>query len=276
MSNLNAVEKWYQTDLGQAIVKSEINGLKNIIPEIFGYFFLQLGGTASLNYLAETLVHNLIHLGPEEMTTPLNNFIQGNYHELPFANSSIDASLMAHILEFSKNPRAILEEIHDALVPEGKLIIICFNPHSLWGIYKWLLGKSHIFPWQGNYLSPRQLQKLLINTGFAVGDYKSVGFRPPLQNKKLFQRLAFFETLGAIFWPYLGASYIYVAKKTAITLTPVRFKNNEKRKLVATASWVKPTPSQTTNFIATKFPNPSTIPLYFYDQKTNNDLQPYT
>jgi hypothetical protein len=63
------------------------------------------------------------------------------------------------------------------------------------------------------------MRQWLSKTGFSIGDYKSFYFRPP--NNKL-KKLLFMEGIGPIFWPYCGASYMFVAQKTVAGLTPIK------------------------------------------------------
>jgi SAM-dependent methyltransferase len=239
------MEKWYQSNLGTLVAKSEITGSEYLVSTVFGYFLLQMGGSYRLNYLPENLVHHHLHYGPEKPSIKPTNFIQGQYDELPFIHNSIDTILVSHILEFSLAPKQILEEIYEVLVPDGNLIIFCFNPYSLWGLTK-IFSQSQTCPWPNHLLKPGQMRQLLIETGFSVGDYKTFFFRPPTQNIKLLKKLLFLEALGPIFWPYLGASYMFIAKKVVTNLTPITLipNNNQKLKIAVEESWVKPTPTR--------------------------------
>lgn len=127
---------------------------------------------------------------------------------------SIDTMVLFHVLEFAKNPKTVLKEIHRSLVNGGYLIILGFNPHSIWGINK-LFKKSDKNIWSGKWLSPGKMYRLLHEAGFDAGDYQTVYFRPPMK------KMLFMEGLGQIFWPYCGASYMFVARKTSVALTPI-------------------------------------------------------
>ena len=54
-------------------------------------------------------------------------------HELPIATQSIDLVVLPHVLEFADEPHQILREVDRVLMPEGRLVIVGFNPWSLWG-----------------------------------------------------------------------------------------------------------------------------------------------
>ena len=55
-------------------------------------------------------------------------------HELPIATQSIDLVLLPHVLEFAEEPHAVLREVDRVMMPEGRLVIVGFNPWSLWGM----------------------------------------------------------------------------------------------------------------------------------------------
>ncbi len=118
--------------------------------------------------------------------------------------------LLFHILEFAKKPQEIIKEAYDAIIKGGSLIVLGFNPQSLWGLSR-LLRHRKTSIWSGSWISPNKLRHWLVNAGFQVGDYQTFYFRPPTKKT---ERMLFMEGIGQIFWPYCGASYMFVAHKT--------------------------------------------------------------
>jgi len=217
-----AINKWYQKPVGAALLKAELAGLTTVLPQIFGYYIMQIGGPTNNNeILAASPIHNHIIANTDVITiTPTNDslVVQCQPDELPFLPENIDAMVMFHILEFAKNPKEILKEIYTTLMPNGYVIIFGFNPYSLWGISP-LWKKSKEIPWRGNWISPRHMRQWLAKTGFSIGDYKTFYFRPAGNDP---EKLLFLEGIGQIFWPYWGASYMFVAQKTIVGLTPIK------------------------------------------------------
>jgi SAM-dependent methyltransferase len=206
---------WFQGIPGKYILKMEATGLNNVLPRLFGYFFLQLGVALDQKILADLPIQQHLFLNPCPHDVHPHNFIQANYDELPFVPESLDAALVLHILEFAKHPEKILAELYNALIPGGTALIFCFNPHSMMGLAKmWHSCKE--FPWNGNFISPAKMRYMLNEVGFSVGDYQTVFFRPPLNNERLLHKLLFMETLGQLFAPYFGASYFFTAKKMVV------------------------------------------------------------
>ena len=57
-----------------------------------------------------------------------------DFDALPFANHSLDLVVLPHALELARDPHLTLREVERVLVPEGRVVIIGFNPASLWGL----------------------------------------------------------------------------------------------------------------------------------------------
>jgi len=212
--------------------------LSTILPNIFGYYIAQAGEpTGSNKVLSASNIHNHIIINPSAPLASNLLAIQCKLDELPFLPESIDAIVLFHILEFYKNPKVILRETYDALINGGYLIILGFNPRSLWGITKFLKRTKNSI-WNSNWISPNKMRHWLINTGFSVGDYQTFYFRPPNENT---EKMLFMEGVGQIFWPYCGASYMFIAHKTTTIATPV----NELKSLVNNQKMAEALPKPT-------------------------------
>ncbi len=140
---------------------------------------------------------------------------------LPFASDSIDVVLLSHTLDFSPDPHPLLREVERVLIPEGKLIILGFNPFSLWGAWRLFRLRRRNIPWCGRFLSLSRLDDWLSLLGFEVQQVKRMMFIPPLQQSGLIRQLAIVERLGRRYWPMLSGSYVVQAVKRVSTLTPI-------------------------------------------------------
>lgn len=222
MNNIVALNKWYQQPIGAALLQSELAGLSKVLPQIFGYYIMQMGSqTSNSEVLATSHIHNRIIINPDT-TSPLIDdslVVQCQLDELPFLPESIDAVVMFHALDFAQQPKLILKEIYTTLMFNGYAIIFGFNPYSLWGISSPWQKKPKEMPWLSNWISPGHMRQWLIEVGFSIGDYKTFYFRPPSNNP---EQLFFLESIGQMFWPYCGASYMFIAQKTITPLTPIR------------------------------------------------------
>jgi ubiquinone/menaquinone biosynthesis C-methylase UbiE len=57
-----------------------------------------------------------------------------DFDSLPFPNQSLDLVVLPHALELAHDPHQTLREVERVLVPEGRVVILGFNPTSLWGM----------------------------------------------------------------------------------------------------------------------------------------------
>ncbi|MBU0743818.1 MAG: methyltransferase domain-containing protein [Gammaproteobacteria bacterium] len=201
------------------MLAAELTGLASVLPTIFGYYIVQIGGPTTNNViLGSSKINNKIVLNP--IKEPIDGLIpiRCDLEELPFMRETIDAVVLFHTLEFAENPKLILKEIYDSLINGGYLIILGPNPKSLWGITK-IFKRSKENIWGGHWFSPVKLRHWLHDIGFSVGDYQTFYFRPAIKNTK---KMIFLEVLGQIFWPYCGASYMIMSQKKSTVMTPIK------------------------------------------------------
>ena len=55
---------------------------------------------------------------------------------LPLTDDSIDVMLIHHLLDFSDSIQEILHEVSRVVMPMGHVVLMGFNPVSMWGFGK--------------------------------------------------------------------------------------------------------------------------------------------
>ena len=124
----NTLQDWFSTPLGEYLLERERAYLDGVTPDIFGFHAVQLG-LPGVDLLRESRIAHKLRVarlgGPD---------VFARCHELPFATQSIDLALLPHVLEFAEEPHAILREVDRIMMPEGHIILVGFNPWSLWGL----------------------------------------------------------------------------------------------------------------------------------------------
>ena len=218
------LDEWFCESPGSFLHDQEKRVVESLLPSIFGYFALQIG---QFNRRGEQLdgwrvKHRFIlDLSPAE--NGRISRIKADPLQLPVATDSVDAILLPHTLDFSPDPHQLLREAERVLIPDGRLLVVGFNPLSLWGLRRMLARKrKRTIPWCGRFLSGKRLQDWLSLLGFDVELCETLMFRPPIRNQLLMQRLEFVESMGARWCPLLGGSYVIQAVKRESTLTPIR------------------------------------------------------
>jgi len=217
---------WYKHLPGAALLETELVNLNKVLPKMCGYYAVQIGGqTDNTDILSQSPIHNHIIVNPD-ISLKHNNrslAVKCELEELPFLEESIDLFALIHALEFAKKPELVLKEIYRSLLPGGYLTILGFNPYSLWGIVKfWKNSRKNI--WGKNWIRLKLLRNWLIEIGFKIDSCETFYFRPPCANANT-KKMTFLETLGKFFWPHCGASYMVVAQKASLLLTPINHPN---------------------------------------------------
>ena len=229
-----ALSAWFNGSLGKYVLDTEKLRISRILPDLFGYHILQIGCPAGTYMLESSRInHKIISMQVIEGKTDSKADFLCNNSALPVMSESMDVVLLPHILEFEVNPHQILRESERVLIGEGHLVIIGFNPVSLWGLWRLFLAWRDQPPWNGKYISLTRLKDWLTLLDFEIMKTEKFFFRPPLNNTRLMQRLNFMEQLGQYCWSLFGGVYLLVAKKRVISMTPIRLQWQSRRQLIS-------------------------------------------
>lgn len=129
--------------------------------------------------------------------------------------------ILAHTLDFADDPRQVLREVSRVLSPEGHVVILGFNPLSLWGVRRLLAARPRPVPWSANFLRLARIRDWLALLDFELTHGSMLYYRPPLQGESMMDRLYFLEKAGDRWWPMMAAVYLVVAKKRVLGMTPL-------------------------------------------------------
>jgi len=249
----NQAKVWFQSDLGRSVYESELKVIKNQLESCFGYNIVQLGTVCQESLIKDARIKRkfVLECGP----TALNGTsAQSYFQQLAIKNNSIDAIVLHHTLEFEEDPHAILREVERVLVPEGKLIVVLFNPFSLWGMWHVYLHikqlvrhQKPILPSPGRLISQKRLKDWLSLLGFNYSKSEPALFRPPVNKTPILRHLKFMEKAGARYWPGLAGSYSILATKRISTLTPIRPKWSLRKKVMGSR-----VPETSANLVTTR------------------------
>jgi len=236
----NALTDWFRSPLGQWLTGQEYSFLEQPVSRLFGYYLLQIGSPdPSLRLLDPSpakskLVVDLVQPEAGGVVT-----LRADPRQLPLASDSVDGVIMHHALDFTDDPHQVLREVERILIPEGRLIIVGFNPWSLWGLWRLLHLRRRPPPWNGHFFSVWRMADWLSLLGFAQDRAQFLAFGPPLQNPVARQRLAFLGRLGTRMLRRGGAVYVIHARKRTATMTLIWPKWRIRKKVLPGA--VEPT-----------------------------------
>jgi SAM-dependent methyltransferase len=230
------LDSWFKTTLGQRLLKTEVDVLQKILPRLFGFHLLQIGGTGQGILLDSSRIRHRCIVNRSVINTLPACYSQvcSEFSALPFAQDSIDVVVLPHLLEFEAHPHEILREVERILIPEGYLVILGFNPFSVWGTLRWFLKKRE-GPWHSQFLSAFRVKDWLALLGFDLIEHHTFFFSPPFQ-KNYYIDYQFLEFVGnRLAWNF-GAVYVLVAKKRVTLITPLRLPWYEPQPLVSGVS----------------------------------------
>jgi SAM-dependent methyltransferase len=201
--------------IGQALRKSQANYLQNLLKLTYNRSILQVGRFGAEDaYIGDELRRNFLLV--EEGGAPgacgfARAFAKAD--ELPFPHESMDVVILPHLLEFEEEPKRALEEAWRVLKPEGRLVILGFNPWSPSGLLRAVPLRAA--PWGKRGIGALQLMNWLHLLKFEPEFDAGFGLardRAWVEPRNLYQKSM----------ACLAAAYAVKAVKRTYTLIPVR------------------------------------------------------
>ena len=230
--------EWTGTPLGRSLVDQEREQLQPMLSRIYGPVAVQYGPLDFSEYLQSSNAIRKLHSlnqPPQTQNEPQPACLLYSLPEfMPFGAKSVNMLILPHVLEFSADPHRILRESARVLVPEGHLVLICFNPNSLWGVRRGLGGivnKRLPVPWRGRFFRLSRVKDWLSVLGFEVVQGRSACFTPPVKSSSMRERFAFLDSAGARWWPMFAAVFILVVRKREVGMTPIPALFKRKKRL---------------------------------------------
>ncbi|MEP7298845.1 MAG: methyltransferase domain-containing protein [Burkholderiales bacterium] len=221
---------WLRTPAGRYVLQWEQTHLDTAVADLFGFHALQLGlpelDALRANRMPHRWVANETTAVPaaDETGTPrIAIALHCDFDALPFDSGSLDLVVLPHALELARDPHLALREVERVLVPEGRVVVVGFNPASLWGLRQrlgyWrqrlmMRAEPTLFlPSGGEFMRYRRLRDWLRLLSFEVEAGRFGCYRPPVGSDKWLSRFEWVERAGERWWPVFGAVYFVVAVK---------------------------------------------------------------
>jgi SAM-dependent methyltransferase len=157
----NFLFSWYQTPRGKLLKGLEAKFLQRAITVSCQQTVLQIGGLGWENEFIDcTLYKFYTILDAKNLGCDQARKIQAKAYRLPLKSETVDMVIVPHLLEFDTYRFQTMREIERVLKPEGIILIMNFNPWSLWVRYQFLweirmadslrghfLGHSRVMDW---------------------------------------------------------------------------------------------------------------------------------
>lgn len=149
----NFLFAWYETPRGKLQKQLEIDYLRRSITVGCKQVILQIGGLGWEEEFVDTeLYSNYTILDTKALGCDSARKIRAKANHLPLQSDSVDMIILPHLLEFDISRFQTMREIERILKPEGLLIVLNFNPCSLWVRYQYLWEKKFANDWLGHFI----------------------------------------------------------------------------------------------------------------------------
>jgi len=241
--------EWLGTNAGRNLLGEETRRVQSALENIFGDQFLQIGawGGESFREFSRTKRSAIVAEKRADGVDMITAF-----DDLAISDDSIDIAFLPHVLETHVDPHGVLREVDRVLRRDGHIIILGFNPVSLWGI-RHLISRRRFPPGIQRLISQHRLRDWLRLLNFSVSHLSFQYFQAPMFRRVAPNRegdaagIRQRADLRANFWASLtawwrhapfGGCYMLVARKQVYTITPIRPVWASRRRLVG--SLVKP------------------------------------
>ncbi len=231
------LEAWLRSPLGREVLEIERGMMDQVLPRLFGYRLMQIGVSPHLPlYHASTAGHRFVAYPVPE--PDLNDgLLCAEPAALALDTESVDIVLLHHVLDFDANPHQVLREAARVTISGGTLVIVGFNPWSLFG-FRRVFGRRPV-PWSGGFISPPRLGDWMTLLDLHPERAAYGFFRPPLQHAGLLGSMRWLEQPGRKLNLPVGGVYVLVARKQPVGMTPLR--PSWKKKPAIAVTGIKPT-----------------------------------
>lgn len=205
-----APDGWRSLPRGEFIATRIQQHLDDWAPGLFGFNLLKVDALSAALSLERSRIRQAVVMAQQPAA---GMDVLGDATAMPFAPGSLDACLLAHVLDYSPHPHAVLRETEVVLRDDGWLLLTGFNPWGSAGLARlWPGWRRRLPPWR-QMLAPGRVEDWLKLLGFEVIERDYIGFsgRWPGWDHRPHQLC-----------PSPAAVYVLLARKRRFPLTPVR------------------------------------------------------
>ena len=138
---------WLENPAGDRLLRTEREAMRKVARQIHGDVLVWLGPrpdmldttSRSMVRLRVFVADNDFDVGracPGANTDGRFDAVGADSAHLPFSPGSVDAVVLHHALDLASDRRVVLREAERILKPGGRLVVLGFNPLSLWSFAK--------------------------------------------------------------------------------------------------------------------------------------------
>jgi SAM-dependent methyltransferase len=224
-----AQRQWWQSELGKRLLAEERAVLSQALQGSYGVHWGLLGPYPGYREdLAADIAHGFQFGHEIEPGTPIA--LRNDAAAWPLASETLTAVVLPHAYAHAEDPHALLREAHRVLRAEGIVVVLGWNPWSLWGarillsrLWQIATRRRVRYPWCTRLLTAGRLREWCSVLGFEVLRVRHYGYQLPINSARaegLLQVLA--AGLRRLRLAPFAGGYCLVARKHVLPLTPIR------------------------------------------------------
>lgn len=212
----DAIETWFSSPFANGILEAQRRCCETHLSSLSGYRLAHLGVSPGHDLVDCFALRHCFKLTAKEAEHHASPEVAGivDFEALPLPSEAIDIVVLHHVLDFSPRPHEVLNEAARAVTAGGHLVIVAFNPLTLFGLAKWpgvLLNTNPI--WRYHSLRLSRLADWLTLLGFELVQHHR-GYSEPVALRDFAGRArGLVDVQGKAF-------YMLVARKRVAPLTP--------------------------------------------------------
>ena len=185
---------WFSTNKGQVLQRQEAAFLARSITVSCKQVVVQIGALGWENeYIDCSLYEQFYVLDDEQSPCFASKLLRGTTEALPFKSESVDMVILPHLIDFDQQKHQVLREVERILKPEGKLIILGFNPWNIYINLQYMRCREKDTPWHPSLVSRSRLADWLsllnfeveVAAGFDFDDMRTSAGHAERRNRRL-------------------------------------------------------------------------------------------
>lgn len=214
-------DRWINSESASRLLDIQSTWLQHKITDMQGLQLMYQGISDDPSFIKYSPVSHCFRMGLPWQEPVIKADAWMDSSEWPLADCNLDVLIMQHSLDFTRRPHQMIREAARVVVPYGYLIIIGFNPYSLWGGAQKALPFSSTMPWVANPVSANRLKDWLTLLDFDIQSHETMGHLGLLSvlPRGFCQRFDSVMSGGA--WA-MGNYYMLVAQKKVAGMTRLR------------------------------------------------------
>jgi SAM-dependent methyltransferase len=175
--------QWFETAKGRQFITAEMALIEKSVARLFGAH-CAISSLYSFGNLINTVpcrrVYELVSpsIRQRELEKSVAKPIITPICRLPFADESLDCFILLHTLDFVTNPHDAIREVARVVRPGGQVILVGFNPASLFAWSRFVPGMRQQAPTDARYIGRHRLCDWLALLHFEVEYIGGAGLFP--------------------------------------------------------------------------------------------------